>query len=325
MFRVSIFLISLIFFSTVFAQSGNLYALASVWYNFGASSTPATLVQIDVTNNSTTELMEWTFENSTYIVGTAFDQVNMIYYFIHNQKVGTKEQSYISAINVQTLQFVINQVEISPNHLILWDIDIDSHGNIHYLARKSLPHNGRVIVDYCLWDPKVQKTHVIFPAATTLTNFGSVSYVESQETLLIVDSDDSVVTIAKNGYVSRIPSAVFSQGSIEWNNMTSTGYIMQWSENVQVSQYLPNTNVYPVVCIVQIASQSWGAVSSISDKSSLNPMNNYYSFIIEEAEGSSEPHEIDAVITLDLNSCAQYWVTYKRGHEVQLGGPEYVY
>ena len=41
-------------------SSGTLYALSSVWFSPG-SSTPATLLSIDVTTNTTTEVMNWSF------------------------------------------------------------------------------------------------------------------------------------------------------------------------------------------------------------------------------------------------------------------------
>ena len=47
--------------------------------------------------------------------------------------------------------------------------------------------------------------------------------------------------------------------------------------------------------------------------------------MMEEAVGNAHPDEVDAVLTVDLTSCQQYWVFYSHAHEVELGGPEYAY
>ena len=111
--------------------------------------------------------------SQTYVVGTAFDQYNMIYYMVHNQNSSPNpEQSFISAINVQTKQFVVKDVEISPGKLVMWDIDIDSSGKIHYLAKESAEHSSKAIVCRfifgCIFSHKLRLTTV----------FGTLSFKE---------------------------------------------------------------------------------------------------------------------------------------------------
>jgi len=46
---------------------------------------------------------------------------------------------------------------------------------------------------------------------------------------------------------------------------------------------------------------------------------------MNEAEGNEEPTEIDAILTVNLNTCDQYWVYVPHAREVHIGGPEFAY
>lgn len=57
-------------------------------------------------------------------------------------------QSYLSAIDVDSASFIFENMIFSPHHPVLWDIDIDSFGRIHYLRSGSAKtfHDYKAVV-----------------------------------------------------------------------------------------------------------------------------------------------------------------------------------
>jgi len=113
----------------------------------------------------------------TYLVGTTFDQGRGLYWMLHNMhSSGERLESYLTSVNVNTGEFYY--LEYPLGVLSVWDIDLDSLGNIQFLARSSLPRDGRSLVDYMAFDPHFNKTIMLRSSAIVLPSFGSVAVSE---------------------------------------------------------------------------------------------------------------------------------------------------
>merc|ERR1712137_1232701 len=261
-------------------NGSNLYVMAGVWWTFGASQQPVELLEVDVTTNGTSLVKKWSFSQDTYLVGTTFDQGRGLYWMLHNMhSSGERLESYLTSVNVNTGEFYY--LEYPLGVLSVWDIDLDSLGNIQFLARSSLPRDGRSLVDYMAFDPHFNKTIMLRSSAIVLPSFGSVAYAESQETMIIADSYSQITTYSRNTTSASFPpgESVFTQGNIEWNNITNTGYVLQQridlTDNIVVSKFAPLTSEYQNQCTVNIRSSSWAVEYSIGDASSIDPTTNF--------------------------------------------------
>ena len=86
------------------------------------------------------------FSSNSSIISSTFDQDNEIYYFIYINPQLLNTTTYLSAINVNSKQFVIEEMLFSEDP-VLWGIDLDSNSNIHYVRRNSFkPFYSKYVV-----------------------------------------------------------------------------------------------------------------------------------------------------------------------------------
>lgn len=93
-----------------------------------------------------------------------------------------------------------------------------------------------------------------------------------------------------------------------------------------ISQYKKLTNDYSQVCSLHIqpGSQELGATVSTLASSSIDPTNNFYTFTANAATVDNVYYG-SVVVTVDLNSCTQYWVSFNPSYSINIAGPEFAY
>jgi len=156
----------------VSASASTLYLLSEEQPSPG--KTNLNLLAVNVLNNSSSVVLQLPVPSNVDIVGTTFDQNDQLYYVAYNHKFSTN-QSFISAIDVEAKEIVLDGYMFSEQQVV-WDIDIDSAGNIHFL-RKSSPvaFDNKFVVDYCKFDPSHKVVEVLVPAATLVDPYGSIA------------------------------------------------------------------------------------------------------------------------------------------------------
>jgi len=323
----------------VCVNTSPLYVLVETIHTFGLEVAPVELLKVDVTTNATISVKKWTFSQPTYVIGTAFDQERQLYWMAYNFEV-TKtspnnetlivEQSGFSALNVSTGQFHLEEFELG--RLIGWDIDINSSGDIEFLSRapQSRTVEEKNIVDYCVFLVNENRTVVQQPAALLLSDFGTVAYLESEETMLILTSDNQMLSYSKNLTTISLPAGpdVRTQIEIAWNINTNTGYLLQTRFSTQsylLVKYEQYSTRYPIQCEIQFNSHRWWIFAWGGAAASIDPTENYYSFVLSQVSGNKHRTETSAIYTLNLDTCEQYVVSIPHGKEFSLIGPEYAY
>ena len=90
-----------------------------------------------------------------------------VYYLSYVQYLPLK--SYLAAIDVETSEWLIKDVDFSNGALVEWDFDIDTHGVLHFISRSahSLCHNAMCLVDTNTYDPSSGRSQILHKAVAS--------------------------------------------------------------------------------------------------------------------------------------------------------------
>jgi len=224
--NLSLLCLLLVCITSVYCQSSPLYIIGvPTSTNPEQTGKPAVLLQMDVISNTTVEVMSFDFGNSnSSIISSTFDQDNEIYYFIYIIPQLLNTTTYLSAINVNSKQFVIEELLFSEDP-VLWGIDLDSNSNIHYVRRNSFkPFYSKYVVDYCAFEIDTQTSVQLVGAAALIPGIGSLVYIEANSTVLISNHMLGITSIGLGNYVTQIPPyGAFGYPGILWNKVSNQG------------------------------------------------------------------------------------------------------
>merc|ERR1712137_793046 len=319
-FRVIVFVFLC---SGILASTNPLYLIEEV-----VDSNTFNIIQVDVVSNSTSVIFSFpmTVSGAT-VMGSTFDQQNNLYYLVYNLLY----HSYVFAVDVVQKEIALSPIVMSPIPT-LWGIDIDSKGHIHFLRPHSRSSRGKVLVDHCSWDPEAQQITVLVPQATSVNPYGTIALVEEFGELIIL-SGSIMTTIGLNGHTTSFPKAsnIGEQNYIEWNNVTNIGYLYQSTQgSLQpvIAQYKKLTSTYPQVCELNLGPGNdlgYQVLLSTVDATALDPYNNYFSIVVQDAKVGGMQQTKNGVLTVDLNTCQEYFtlVPFTSGSFSAISSPVY--